>query len=61
MKTIDRAEAIQKAMDARNAIDAILDILLPEEIEDGCPHPAEALPLLQMRRRFRRPVSLHPR
>lgn len=43
MKTIDRAEAIQKAMEIRNACDALLDILLPEPLEDGCPHPAESI------------------
>jgi hypothetical protein len=43
MKTIDRAEAIQKVMEIRNAADALLDILLPEELPDGCPHPAESV------------------
>lgn len=43
MNRIDRAEAIQKAMEVRNAADALLAILLPEELEDGCPHPAEAI------------------
>jgi hypothetical protein len=43
VKKIDRAEAIQLAMDIRNKVDALLDVLLPEDLEDGCPHPAEAI------------------
>lgn len=43
MKKIDRAEAIQKVMEIRNAADALLDVLMPEDLEDGCMHPPEAI------------------
>lgn len=43
MIKIDRAEAIQKVMEMRNACDALLDILLPGEVADGCAHPADAI------------------
>ena len=43
MKKIDRAEAIQLVMELRNKADALLDVLMPEELEDGCPHPATSI------------------
>jgi hypothetical protein len=43
VKKIDRAEAIQIAMNIRNQVDALIDVLMPEDLEDGCPHPAESI------------------
>jgi len=43
MKKIDRAEAIRLAMEARNTVDALLDLLMPDELAEGCSHPAEAI------------------
>ena len=43
MKRLDRAEVIQQVMEIRNRCDAMLDLLLPGDLEDGCPHPAESI------------------
>ena len=41
MMRLDRAEAIQKVLEIRNACDVLLEVLLPDDVEDGCPHPPE--------------------
>lgn len=43
MKKLDRAECIQLVMNMRNTLEQLLDVLMPEELEDGCPHPADAI------------------
>lgn len=43
MNKIERAELIQHAIEIRNHADALLDLLIPDGADDGCPHPAASI------------------
>jgi len=40
---IDRADAIRLVMELRERAYALLELLLPDDVEGGCPHPRDAI------------------